>query len=103
MAKQYFIHTCFSHASNNKERHISNYLRSLNDCLLTGEPDQELLREVKSRVDELNEEFPRARKLDVKLHNHLAFSGFLLAVGNGTGSSVTTIAVQEVKSTFGNN
>lgn len=102
MAKQYFIHSLYSHASNNKERYISDYFRSLNGCLLTGEPDQELLREVKSRVNELNEEFPRARKLDVNLHVHLAFSGYVLAVGNGTGNSVTQISIQEVISSFGN-
>lgn len=102
MAKQYFIHSLYSHASNNKERCISDYFRSLNGCLLAGEPDQELLREVKSRVNELNDEFPRARKLDVNLYVHLAFSGYTLAVGNGTGNSVASLAIQEVKTTFGN-
>lgn len=101
MAAQYFIHSHYGRSSNKKEKAISDYLRSLDGCLLVGEPDQELLREVNSRVRELNEEFPRSRALDVCLHHHLQREGYTLCVGNGTGSSVSWIIIQKVTSTMG--
>lgn len=101
MAAQYFIHSHYGHSNNKKEKAISDYLRSLEGCLLIGEPDQELLREVNSRVRELNEEFPRSRALDVSLHHHISREGYTLAVGNGTGNSVTSILIQKVTSTMG--
>lgn len=101
MSAQYFIHSHYGKSSNKKEAAISDYLRSLDGCLLVGEPKEELLPNIISRVSELNEEFPRSRQLNISLYSHLIREGFVIPVDNGTGSSVTSIFVQKVTSTMG--
>lgn len=101
MSAQFFIHSHYGKTSNKKEAAISDYLRSLDGCLLFGDPHLELLRKVMFRISELNEEFPRSRELGVTLHHHIGTEGYVLAVGNGTGNSVTSIKIQKITSTMG--
>lgn len=95
--EQYFIHTPYSLAKNNKEKESAALLRMLADNLVSELALEKLIARLKSDIADLNEQYKRSRTLSLVLSGSITDGHRVLYIDNGTGSSVASIQVYAVK------
>lgn len=97
MVNLYFLHSPYSSAKNSKEKEAAAALRMHADNLVSEMALEILIQQLKSDIEQLNLANKRSRTLSICMSGSITEGHRVLYVDNGTGTSVASIQVFQVK------